>query len=173
VVLPITGERVTRNSAKLSSDFIIIEIASRQIKWSGQVVAEVMGDREAAVRAAAAEIGEKVVSAIFPLRVIQIIGRSSLVINQGGDTLKVGQDFLANMLAEPVIDPYTKEPLGRAEIPIGTVRISRVDPKLSYGELVSGTLPEGNMEIILRPMPPNQPPSGPRPNSNLGTRPKW
>jgi hypothetical protein len=173
VVLPITGERVTRNSAKLSSDFIIIEIASRQIKWSGQVVVEVTGDREAVVRAAAAQMGAKVVNAIFPLRIIKIIGRSSLVINQGGDTLKVGQDFLANMLGEPVIDPYTKEPLGPAEIPIGTVRISRVDPKLSYGELVSGTLPEGDVEIILRPMPPNQPSSGTRPNSNVGTRPKW
>ena len=95
------------------------------------------------------------------------------MINQGGDTLKVGQDFIANMVGEPVIDPYTKEPLGRAEIPIGTVRISRVDPKLSYGELVSGTLPEGDVEIILRPMPPNQPSSGPRLNSNMGTRPKW
>jgi len=175
-VLPITGTKVTRNSAKLSSDFIVIEIASRQIKWSGHVVAEVAGDREAVVRAAAAEIGEKVVSAIFPLRVIQIVNRSTFVINQGGDTIKVGQSFVANMLGNPTTDPYTKEPLGRAEIPIGTVRISRVDPKLSYGELVSGTLPEGDVEIILRPLPPQQPSarsSGVPTNSNGGTRLKW
>lgn len=175
-VLPITGTKVTRNSAKLSSDFIVIEIASRQIKWSGQVGAEVAGDREAVVRAAAAEIGEKVVNAIFPLRVIQIVDRRTFVINQGGDTIKVGQSFLANMLGEPTTDPYTKEPLGRAEIPIGTVRISRVDPKLSYGELVSGTLPEGDGDIILRPLPPQQPSarsSGASTNSNGGARPKW
>jgi len=175
-VLPITGTRVTRSSAKLSSDFIVVEIASRQVKWSGQVVAEVTGDREAVVRAAAAEIGEKVVSAIFPLRVIQIVGHRTFVINQGGDTIKVGQSFLANMLGEPTTDPYTKEPLGRAEIPIGTVRISRVDPKLSYGELISGTLPDGDVDIILRPLPPQQPSTkstGVPTNSNGGTRPKW
>jgi hypothetical protein len=139
-------------------------------------VAEVTGDREAAVRAAAAKIDEKVVNAIFPLRVIKIISPSDLVINQGGDTVKVGQRFLANRLGEPTTDPYTKEPLGRAEIPIGTVRISRVDPKLSYGELVSGTLPEGDADIILRPLPPEQPstrPSGMPTNSNLGSRPRW
>jgi hypothetical protein len=174
--LPITGTRVTRSSAKLSADFIVIEIASRQVKWSGQVVAEVAGDREAVIRAAAAEIGEKVVNAIFPLRVIQIVDRSTFVINQGGDTIKVGQSFLANMLGEPTTDPYTKEPLGRAEIPIGTVRISRVDPKLSYGELVSGTLPGADVDIILRPLPPEQPSAGSGSvptNSDGGMRPKW
>ena len=150
-VKPITRDKVTRKNAKLSCDFKVIEVASRQIKWSGQAAAEVAGDREAAVRAAASEIGEKVVNAIFPLRVVQIVGRKTFVINQGSDTIKVWQDFLANMLGEPTIDPYTKEPLGRAEIPIGTVRISRVDPKLSYGELVSGTLPDGEVDLVLRP----------------------
>jgi hypothetical protein len=176
-ILPITGARVTRSSAKLSSDFIVIETASRQVKWSGHVVAEVAGDREAVIRAAAAEIGEKVVNAIFPLRVIQIVGRRTFVINQGGDTIKIGQGFLANMLGDPTTDPYTKEPLGRPEIPIGTVRISRVDPKLSYGELVSGTLPDGDVDIILRPIPPQRPSTnlsgGVPTNSNGGVRPKW
>jgi hypothetical protein len=174
--LPITGTKVSRNSAKLSADFIVIEIASRQVKWSGQVVTEVASDREAVIRAAAVEIGEKVVYAIFPLRVVQIVGRSTFVINQGGDTIKVGQSFLANRLGEPTTDPYTKEPLGRAEIPIGTVRISRVDPKLAYGELVSGTLPDGDVEIVLRPLPPEQrssKPSGEPANSSEGARPKW
>jgi Peptidoglycan-synthase activator LpoB len=173
VPLPITGTKVTRVDAKLSSDFIVIEIASRQVKWSGQVATEVTGDREAVIRAAATEIGEKVVNAIFPLRVIQIVNRGIFVINQGGDTIKVGQIFLANLLGEPTTDPYTKEPLGRTEIPLGTVRISRVDPKLSYGELVSGTLPDGDVEIVLRPTPAQHPPTRPPTKLNEGPRPKW
>jgi hypothetical protein len=174
--LPITGTRATRNSAKLSADFAVIEIATRQIKLSDQVVTEVAGDREAVIRAAAAEIGEKVVNAIFPLRVVQIVSRTTFVINQGGETIKVGQNFLANMLGEPTTDPYTKEPLGRAEIPIGTVRISRVDPKLAYGELVSGTLPDGDVDIVLRLLPPEQrsrKPSGEPATPSEGARPKW
>jgi Peptidoglycan-synthase activator LpoB len=173
--LPITGRKVSRNRAILSSDFEIIEVASREVKWAGKTVTEIPGTREAVIRAAAADIGQKIVNAIFPLRVVQIT-HGTLVVNQGSDTIKIGQSFLANMLGEPTTDPYTKEPLGRSEIPIGTVRISRVDPKLSYGELISGTLPEGDVDIILRPLPPEQFPKnrgGASKDSNGGSQPKW
>lgn len=73
---------------------------------------------DSAIRSAADAIGEKVISGIFPLRVIQVTAGTSVVINQGGDTVKVGDVYLANMLGDMMIDPYTKEPLGRAENPV-------------------------------------------------------
>jgi hypothetical protein len=174
-VLPITGQHVSRQSTRAGVDFVIVEIATRQVKWAGQIIRETVGDREAALREIATEIGAKVVSDIYPLRVVQVLGPSSVVINQGADTIKVGQTFTANLLGEMALDPYTKEPLGRVEVPIGTVKISRVDPKLSYGDLVSGALPRGDVEIVLRASTPereprSEPPAG---STNAGTRPKW
>ncbi len=172
-VLPVTGERVFRTAVYISADFSVIEIATRQIKWAGQIKTEAGGTLESAIRSAADAIGEKVISGIFPLRVIQVTAGTSVVINQGGDTVKVGDVYLANLLGDMMIDPYTKEPLGRAENPVGQVRISRVDPKLSYGELVSGTLPAGDAEIILRVAPPQQTIPRTQPSQNSGTRPRW
>ena len=36
----------------------------------------------------------------------------------------------------PLIDPYTKEPLGRVENPIGTLEVTRSDGKVAYARLV-------------------------------------
>ncbi len=174
-VLPITGQHVSRQSTRAAVDFVIVEIATRQMKWAGQIVSETVGDHDAALRELATEIGAKVVSDIYPLRVVQILGPGSVVINQGADTIKVGQTFTASLLGEMTFDPYTKEPLGRVEVPVGTVKISRVDPKLSYGDLASGALPSGDIEIILRASTPeHEPRSEPSAgNTNAGTRPKW
>jgi len=174
-VLPITGQRVTRQSTRSTAEFSIVEIATRQVKWAGQLTGETTGDRDAALRTLASQIGEKIVSDIYPLRVVNVLGPNSVVLNQGADTIKVGQTYSANVLGNMAFDPYTKEPLGRVETPVGTVRISRVDPKLSYGDLTSGALPGGDAEIILRASTPEheqrlEPSAG---TTNTGTRPRW
>jgi hypothetical protein len=172
-VLPVTGERVMRSAVFISADFSVLEIATRQIKWAGQARFDSSGTIDAAIRSAADGIGEKVISGIFPLRVVQVTGATSVVINQGGDTVKIGDIYLANVLGDMMIDPYTREPLGRVETPVGHLRISRVDPKLSYGELVSGSIPTGDVEIILRPAPPQSATPMHQPSQNTGTRPRW
>lgn len=174
-VLPITGEKVVRRSTQAVADFMILEIASRQVKWAGQVAHESSADRATELGLLAKELGGKVVSGIYPLRVVQVLAPNSVVVNQGGDTIKVGQTFSANRLGEMAVDPYTKEPLGPVEIPVGTVRISRVDPKLSYGDLISGSLPTEFADLILRPLlsVPTGGSAAPAVDANQGIRPKW
>lgn len=149
-VLPITDQHVRREVSSIDADFVIVDIATRQLKWAGQIVDERQESRTKALEFLARKIGEEVVGAIYPLRVIQTIPPRIMVINQGADTIKVGQSFTANRLGDMAYDTYTKEPLGRAEYPIGTVTIDRVDPKLSYGRLMNGDLPAGDVEIVLR-----------------------
>ena len=36
IVLPVTGQRVSRQTASAMADFVIIETATRQVKWAGQ-----------------------------------------------------------------------------------------------------------------------------------------
>ena len=67
-VLPITGQHVSRQNTRTTADFVIIEIATRQMKWAGQIVSEITGDRESALRVLASQVGEKVVSDIYPLK---------------------------------------------------------------------------------------------------------
>ena len=174
-VLPITGQRESRTSSRATADFVVVEIGDRQVKWAGQVVNQTAGDRDAALRSLASQLGENVVSDIYPLRVIQVVAPNSLVIDQGADTIRVGQTFSANLLGEMALDPYTKEPLGRIEKPIGTVKISRVDPKLSYGEMIAGSLPTGDFEIVLRSQTPPSETHSDRTggDTNSGPRPRW
>ena len=172
-ILPITNEKVLRRKSQSVADFIVLDIASRQVKWAGQVIHDSDADRSEELKRLAEEIGNKVVSGIYPLRVIQVIGPNTVVVNQGADTIKVGQTFSANRLGEMAIDPYTKEPLGQAEIPVATVRISRVDPKLSYGDLLSGSLPAETGDLILRPTASAIQPSIAVPAGTQGAQPKW
>jgi hypothetical protein len=73
------------------------------------------------------------------------------VINQGGDSVKVGQRFAAFVLGVEQFDPYTKESLGRREKEAAQIEISRVLPKMSYAKVIKGALPStSGVEIVLR-----------------------
>ncbi|MCW2318985.1 hypothetical protein M2322_004554 [Rhodoblastus acidophilus] len=174
-ILPITNQRANRNTASAAADFSILEVATRQVKWAGQAVLETSVDRAGALHAFASRIGGLVLNDIYPLRVVQILRPNSVVINQGADTIKIGQIFSANRLGDMDVDPYTKEPLGRTETRVGAIQITRVDPKLSYGDLISGALPDDGVDIILREQNGTEPQtlSAPTTNANTGPRPRW
>ena len=98
----------------------------------------------------------KIVAAImqstFPMSVVQRDGRN-LVINQGGDLVKVGAAYQAVTMGKDVIDPQSGQSLGPTESPCCTVLIDRVTPNLSYGHIVesdvntSGPFTPGSMEL--------------------------
>ncbi len=70
----------------------------------------------------------------FPLSVIKLDG-VNVVLGQGGDMVREGTTYRAVLLGEDMKDPQTGQDLGRTESDFGTVLITRVDPKLSYGVL--------------------------------------
>jgi len=63
------------------------------------------------------------------------IDGATVVLNQGGSTLKNGATYELVRMGKEVRDPQTKQSLGRTEQPVGTVTITRVDPSLSYGKV--------------------------------------
>jgi len=144
----LTGDSKARPIFSASADFQVIDIATRQIKWSGNIklVHETV---EGLAEAAAQAIGEDISQTIYPLRAIKIDDPASIVINQGGETLKTGQIYKAYKLGEDMKDPYSKESLGRAEQEIATLKITRVDAKLAYGAVHNGTMSAGD-DVILR-----------------------
>ena len=90
-------------------------------------------------RTLAEKIAVHVADVVFPAKVIA--RRDTLVtINRGeGAGVAVGDVFNVFALGDEMIDPDTKESLGRDEVKVGKVRITEVDPKFSKGEVVEDT----------------------------------
>jgi hypothetical protein len=66
-------------------------------------------------------IGRKISELIRTIKVIKIIDDSTVVINKGlADGIRMDQRFLFYKLGEDIIDPETKENLGKYEIVKGT-----------------------------------------------------
>lgn len=145
-----TGQSMTINKASGLVDYRIIDVATTQTKFAASVKGVVnslsIGD---AARKAAQQAGAKVLNAIFPIRVIDFQG-NMLVLGQGGDTLRKGDKYKLVKLGKMIIDPYTKESLGRAESEIGIITIKEVQAKQS-----TASVTKINIKIIAGgPMPP-------------------
>lgn len=89
-----------------------------------------------AVRESADWIGGRVVDVIYPAKIIAKTDKV-VTINRGDGTgVAVGQVWRAFAVGEEMIDPDTKESLGREEVAVGKVRITDVLPKFSKAEVV-------------------------------------
>jgi hypothetical protein len=79
------------------------------------------------------------VDVVFPAKVL--IKRDNLVtINRGeGGGVAEGDTFNVYALGEEMIDPDTKESLGREEVKVGKVKISQVNPKTSMATILEDT----------------------------------
>ncbi|MBI5677541.1 MAG: hypothetical protein HZC52_03400 [Planctomycetes bacterium] len=78
----------------------------------------------------------RVTDVIFPPKVLSKRGKQ-ITINRGdGTDIAVGQIWNVFTLGEELIDPDTKESLGREEILIGKVKIIGVLPKTSTAEII-------------------------------------
>ena len=71
----------------------------------------------------------------FPVSVIKLNG-NEVVLSQGGSLLRQGVAYELVQMGDELIDPQTRQSLGRTEEPIGTVTVTRVDPNLSYGRIL-------------------------------------
>lgn len=145
----LTGQKIVRVTSLLNIDYVLVDVATRQIRWTGKVEKKQPAGLDALLAEAIDDLGESILNSIYPLRVIQVLDGGMVVINQGGETLKVNQALTAMQLGEQIIDPYTKEPLGQTETPVAEILVDRVDPKLSYGRIVSGKVSVSD-DYILR-----------------------
>ena len=135
-VMTTTGQEIVTQKAMGRVSYRIIDVATTQIKFSdsasGMVASNSLGD---AARKAASDAGEKILNAIFPIRVISM-NNSNAVLAQGGDTLKKGDLYQLVQLGSRIVDPYTKESLGREELVIGQIQITDVQAKSSSAKIV-------------------------------------
>jgi hypothetical protein len=135
-VMKTTGQEITVKKAMGRVSYRIVDVATTQVKFSDSVTGMVASNSLAdAARQAASNAGEKILNAIFPIRVVSLNG-SSAVLAQGGDTLKKGDLYKLVQLGSRIVDPYTKESLGREEIVIGRIQVTDVHARSSSAKIV-------------------------------------
>jgi TolB-like protein len=167
--IPITGEVVVRTRAQGAVDFQVLEIATRQVRWAASASVSNSGNLPAVLDAIATRIAREITQTIYPMRLLRADNPDEMILNQGGVTVSEGQRFRAMLMGEEMIDPYTRESLGRIEREVGIVQVFRVDDRLSYARLVEGGMPPPGADVVLRLAPPAPPP--PRPAAPRSSRP--
>ena len=87
----------------------------------------------------AQKIANRIADVIFPAKVL-LKRDKEVTINRGeGGGVAVGDTFNVYALGEELIDPDTKESLGREEAKVGRVKITQVNPKTSTAEILEDT----------------------------------
>jgi len=93
----------------------------------------------AVARDLAQKIASRVADVIFPAKIIAKRDKE-VTINRGeGGGVAVGDTFNVFALGEELIDPDTKESLGREEVKVGKVKITQVNPKTSLADILDDT----------------------------------
>jgi curli biogenesis system outer membrane secretion channel CsgG len=93
----------------------------------------------AVARDLAQKIANHFADVIFPVKVLTRRDKE-VTLNRGeGGGVAVGDTFNAFALGQELIDPDTKESLGREEVKVGKVKITQVNPKTSMAEILDDT----------------------------------
>ncbi len=159
--LQLTGETIVSYSGSAQLDYKIILAASRQVKWSDSInlklgdadiraMLKQYGSSQAGITAELAQqLAQKALANIYPMRVVAVKGKT-VVLNQGGKTLKQGDLLDVYFLGEEMFDPYTNESLGQLEEKIAVVKVVRVNAKTTYAKVVEGDAELIEQDFIVR-----------------------
>ncbi|WP_070965577.1 hypothetical protein [Vibrio sonorensis] len=150
----LTGESIkdvkTYYDSKVLVEFKILDVVHNQVKWSSTIpTTSSRNNLSLLIDIASKKVFSQLKDNIYPL-VVLVGDNGSLVLNSGGNTVKQGQYFDVFNLGEKFIDPVTKESLGRDEIKVATVKVTKVLPKLAYISVVKGNTSEIKNHSIAR-----------------------
>lgn len=138
----LTGAVKSSSGASIAVAYRIVVPATGEIKFADTVelsVSDASGQPVQSRTYALNELSKQLVGIaldrIYPIKVVGANG-ADVVLNQGGNTLSIGDQLELIEVGELMRDPYTKESLGRVETVIGRLEITRVDGKMSYARIV-------------------------------------
>lgn len=97
------------------------------------------------------EIVASILTRTFPITVVSRDG-NSVVLSQGGQSLKIGSRYAMVAMGKELKDPQTGESLGRVESSCCEVIVDKVSTKLTYGHLENvklslNDLPIGGLQL--------------------------
>jgi curli biogenesis system outer membrane secretion channel CsgG len=119
-----------------NDEFKKIQMERSYVVKDGELSDEMM---IAVSRSMAEKIANHVVDILFPAKVL-VKRDNTVTINRGeGAGVAEGDTFNVYALGAEMIDPDTKESLGREEVKVGKVKISQVNPKTSMATILEDT----------------------------------
>ncbi len=141
-----TGVTTQNDGPFLEIAYRVLLVPTSQLKWAGTIIVPYSACRGDSVdtalasgmAVAAQEVCHDIINNIYPMRVTAKT-TYELVLNQGGKNIRAGEFFDVFQQGEAIEDVYSGETLGAAEEKIATIRITRVDPKVSYAVVAEGT----------------------------------
>ncbi len=145
-----TGSTTAADGPFLEVSYRVILVPTSQLKWAGTVTipysacpgATAQAAISSAIDYAASEVCHEIIDNIYPVRVTDKT-TFELVLNQGGVNIREGDVYDVFRRGEAIRDVSSQEYLGAPEEKIARIRITRVDPKMSYAVVVEGTPIEG------------------------------
>ncbi len=151
-----TGKVFKNTKFTAELNYRIIDIATSQVKFSDTTVITITSGSSKKLRNLIAnKTAETILNAIYPIRVIDVSNKI-LTLGQGGKSVKKNAKYNLVKLGDRLIDPYTKESLGRKEIVVGTVKITDVQSKMSSAEIIKTKIKKINelleYDYIVRPI---------------------
>ena len=142
VNMEMSGLKTSFNDSGCGVSLRFIDVATRQIKFSGLINTKVTLSRNIdspiidIFKKFADTAVKKVIDNIYPLRVVAVEG-DEVILNQGGESVVEGDRYEMFALGEIIKDPYTGESLGRKETKCGDIEIIRVKSKTSDARILN------------------------------------
>lgn len=169
--LKLSNRTISSSSARADFIFNVMLFANREIQFSSRVHVDLkeglngltcdeISDKLA--HAAAVEVARQSTLAIFPPTVINVDG-DDIHFNYGGNDIHLGDVYKVYTVGKEIIDPYTKESLGRTEKLIGKAKVTDVKAKVSVATMEKEGLGEKIQPgDILRPIAQEEKPKQPQ-----------
>lgn len=116
-------------------------------------------------RVVAAKIAEAIVTSRIPIKVIQVQGDGTLILNYGNVFFKQGDQLALFEVGESFVDPDTGEVLGAEETEIGRAEISRAEARFSRARMMDAQVVVEAGSVLKRPASANGNAAGQRSGS--------
>jgi hypothetical protein len=152
-----TGEVLVKSSVSGALKLEVVEFASRKVKWSGSekfgatykgASAISSGALGGLIGKAADTLVDRMVAAIYPMRIVKVMGNVA-VLNRGEGSLEKGDRYDVFLMGDDLVDPQSGESLGALEIEVGKGTVTDVKPKFAFMKMDSGEL-QGDQNYVLR-----------------------
>lgn len=138
--IDLTGEtnREVSQSTRASVRYTLVESSTRAVRWSDSAAFSSGGNKlSAALDGFLDKIIGDIAEIVSPPKVVSVQG-TRIVINRGQGLAVTGQTYDIYSVGEALIDPDTGEELGTNEEKVAAIRITTVQAKLAYGEVIEG-----------------------------------
>jgi len=137
--IQVTGQTETSHTGEVRVALKVVVPATGEIKFSDEYSATTSKPLGIGLfKYAVAKAAHDLVDRIYPLLIVDVSGRQ-VIINGGGDAVKVGQHYNVYNKGKQIVDPYTGESLGSKRSFVGKIKIISVESKMSTATIISGT----------------------------------